>query len=368
MKIKVALISAGLGNVSRGFEISAATWFQTLKQNPKYTFRLFSGGNYPESTVVTNLSRNGWISSMLRRMNVIKDGCRLEQVSFAFGFILHIIRFKPDVIWLQEISLAQWLLKFRRWFGFSYKIAFCDGAPVGHHLAKSFDHIIFLHEYARLDALKDAVPDTMISVIPHVSVMPATYTEKSKAKKHFNIPQDNFVILCVAAWNTHHKRIDYLIEEVALLIKTGQNNITLLLCGQPEKEAASLKALAESKKINAVWKTLSSEELAIAYNAADVFVLPSLTEGLGAVLIEAGFHNLPVICHHHDPAKFIFGETYSGLTDLSTIGNLVKKIQKYQSSDRVLIGVETGQYVKNKFAPAKLSRDFCDMIQIVYQS
>jgi len=368
MKIKVALISAGLGNVSRGFEISAATWFQTLKYNPDYTFRLFSGGNYPESTAVPNISRNGWISSLLRRLRTIKDGCRLEQISFAFGFIIHIIRYKPDIIWLQEISLAQWLFKFRNWFGFSYKIAFCDGAPVGHHLAKSFDHIIFLHEYARLNALKDNIPDTIISVIPHISVMPASYTEKNAAKNHFNIPPDNFVVLCVAAWNTHHKRIDYLLQEIALLIHAGHQNITLFLCGQPEKETEILKALAESKQIVTIWKTLYSEELAIAYDAADVFVLPSLTEGLGAVLIEAGFHNLPVICHQHDPAKFIFGESYIGLTDLSVKGNLAKKIKEYQFSELLSLGAETGLYVKSKFAPSKLSEDFADMIQTVYQS
>lgn len=323
--IKIAFLSAGLGNISRGFEISCRTWFDEVKNITDLDARLFSGGKITSATRVWNWSRNGAVASFLRYSGLINDGCRLEQITFSFGFLLRLFFYSPHVIWLQEASLANMLLKFRKLFGFKYELVFCDGAPVGHGFAKRFDYLVFLHQYAMDDAINDGIDPKKCCVIPHLSLSADSRVGKSEARAKLNIADDKFVIICVAAWNKHHKRIDYLLKEIASI---NSKNVTLLLCGQPENDSDLLKKHATQLGIDIQWHTLSQAELTEAYIASDLFVLPSLNEALGAVLIEAGAHGLPVICHPHQAGKFIFGKDYAGLTDLSQEGNLAKKIRE----------------------------------------
>ena len=346
MKTKIAFLSAGLGNISRGFEISAATWFAELKDSQLLEVRLFSGGNYESATKVWNTPRNGRIATFLRRINLIKDGCRLERITFGIGFLFQLLSYRPDIIWLQEGTVGDILLFLRRTFGFSYKILFCDGAPIGYEAAKQFDYLIFLHEYALKDALEAGADPERCAVIPHLSLFPGIKTDKNEARKILNLDPDKIVIICVAAWNRHHKRIDYLLKETA---KLGPG-VTLLLCGQPEKESDALKEEAAELGIDVHWRTLTQKELSVAYMAADIFVLPSLFEGLPAVIIEAGAHKLPVIAHPHMGARFALGEDYEGLTDLSKQGNFSAKAHEYMhTGDLDKRGEATYKLINSKF-------------------
>ena len=363
--IKIAFLSAGLGNISRGFEISCSTWFDELKNITDLDARLFSGGKIKTATHVWNWSRNGSIASFLRYIGLINDGCRLEQITFSLGFLFHLFFYSPHVIWLQEATLGNMLLKFRKIFRFKYELIFCDGAPVGHNFAKRFDYLVFLHQYALDDAINDGVDPKRCCVIPHLSLSADGKFGKPEARLKMNIAEDKFVIICVAAWNKHHKRIDYLLKEIASI---NSNKILVLLCGQPENDSVLLKKEATKLGIDIQWHTLSQAEMAIAYVAADLFVLPSLNEALGAVLIEAGVHGLPVICHPHQAGKFIFGKDYAGLTDLSERGSLTKKILDFTDAGNIENeGYKTKEIVSQKFNRQNLTADFVKYIKYIHQ-
>lgn len=365
MKIKVALLSAGLGNVSRGFETSAATWHSHLSQTNEIECSLFAGGKYQKAISIANISRNSTFSKLLKKIKLIQDGCRLEQVTFSFSFLFYMLRYKPDLIWVQEATLAQMLLRFQKSFNLTYKIIFCDGAPVGHTFAKQFDHIVFLEKFAAQKAIQDNISSEKISIIPYICLAPSTVIGKKEARSYFNLPTDDFIIICVAAWNTHHKRIDYLLNEIA---SVNDPNTTLFLCGQPEAEASQLKELGIKLGVKTKWITLSPADLSKAYSAADLFVLPSLKEGLGAVLIEAGFHKLPVICHPYNSALYIFGEQYEGLTDLSIKGNLVNQVRNFRKKDLILKGNEMAVHINKEFDADMLTQKFISMAKHVYNS
>jgi glycosyltransferase involved in cell wall biosynthesis len=361
--IKIAFLSAGLGNISRGFETSCCTWFDEIKNKENIKPRLFSGGKYKAATRIWNCPRNGYIASALRYVRLIKDGCRLEQFTFSFGFLFYLIFYNPHIIWLQEATLANMLLKFRKIFKLRYELMFCDGAPVGHNFAKRFDYLIFLHQYAMDDAICNGVEPERCCVIPHLSLNADRSLNKLDARLKMNISKEKFVIICVAAWNNHHKRIDYLLNEIASF---NSKEVMLLLCGQPEKDSILLKDTAAKLDINVQWHTFSQQDLSIAYSASDLFVLPSLNEALGAVLIEAGSHGLPVICHPHQAGKFIFGENYNGLTNLSENGNLTKKIKELRNTGNVKCeGYKTQKIVSEKFDREKLTADFVRFINHV---
>lgn len=361
--IRITFVSAGLGNIYRGFEIAASVWYQELKGLPQIQAKLLAGGSFHDATRLWNAPRNGYLARTLRTMGLLNDGCRFEQLSFGFSAFFYLIFNKPGILWLQEATLANSLLRLRETFGFKYKIVFCDGAPVGHAFAKRFDYVIFLHQYAFNHALADGMDAKKCCVIPHLSLAPDQIMNKQDARLSLKISEDKFVIICVAAWNKHHKRIDYLLSEIASL---NFKDTVLLLCGQAEQDANILKEEALKLNIDVQWHTFSQKDLSTAYAASDLFVLPSLNEALGAVLIEAGQHGLPVICHHHDAGKFIFGEDYIGLSDLSKKGNLEQKIRHFkhagQSNPKLY---DTKRYVINKFNRKKLVNDFINFISFI---
>jgi 1,2-diacylglycerol 3-alpha-glucosyltransferase len=362
METKVAMLSAGLGNISRGFETSTTMWFNEIKNKDGISVKLFSGGNYENAIKIWNLPRNGYIASFLRKLNLIKDGCKLEQISFSIGFLIYLIRYRPDIIWLQEGVLGSKLIGYRTFFRFKYKIVFCDGAPTGHVFAKRFDFLIFLHQKAIDGAIKDGVEPARCSLIPYLTILPTYQGTKANARELLHIDKDKFVIICAAAWNRHHKRIDYLLNEISHL---SHLNITLLICGQPESDSVYLQDLAaQLEGIEVKWYTFNQQDLSIAYSAADIFVLPSLHEGLGIVMIEAAQHKLPVICNDHEAGRFIFGEQYFGLTDLSIKGNLAKKIALYKNSDDLKeMGLQTEEIVNKKFDRRDLTEKFIGIIK-----
>jgi len=348
MKKRVAFLCSGLGNISRGFETSTDNWFNAIKNDKELSVKLFSGGRHKNATRVWNIRRHGKTAAILKKLNLIKNALRFEKITFSIGFLFYLFIYRPQVIWLQELVLGDRLLAYKKYLRFNYKIIFCDGAPHGYWAAQRFDYIVFLHQKPMDDALDNGVPKEKCFLIPYL-VKPAGETiKKETARNQLKIAQDRFVIICVAAWNRHHKRIDYLIEEIG---KFSDTKITLLLYGQPEAETQLLKEMAaQYSNLEIIWDTLSPEDLGIAYSASDLFVLPSLSEGLGMVLIEAALYGLPVICHHHDAGKFIFGDEYFGLSDLSVSGNLFQKISELRNLPNLgQLGSDTKEIVEPKF-------------------
>jgi glycosyltransferase involved in cell wall biosynthesis len=100
-----------------------------------------------------------------------------------------------------------------------------------------------------------------------------------------------------------------------------------LLCGHPEAETDALKLLATKELgTNVRWFTLAPEDIHRALYISNVFVLPSLSEGLSNALIEAVMAELPVICHPHPGGKYIL-ENDQWFADMSTEGALANRLK-----------------------------------------
>ena len=109
--------------------------------------------------------------------------------------------------------------------------------------------------------------------------------------------------------------------------------VKLLLCGQPEAESHQLQELGKRKLQNRItWLTLPPDEVKNVLAASDVFVLPSLTEGLAAVLVEAALCPLPIIAHPHAGSSFILQDDPYWLTDLSAPGGLLKRLVEFRNN------------------------------------
>ena len=330
-RIKLAILSAGLGHIHRGFEVAASRLFSGLHDDPVIEARLFCGGIFPDSCQCANFPRDGKVATALRRLTLIHDGCRLEQISFGVGVIGHLIVWRPDVVWIQEYSLGRILKKLRKLLGLRFQILFCDGAPAGPTASGQFDYVQHLHPASFDEAIRYGLPRDRMFVMPHWITKFQGPSQKSvrELQQQLGIDEDDFVVVSVAAWNRHHKRIDYLIKEVGAI---QSDRVKLVLCGQEESDTPMLKALGQKHLPGRIhWITLPAQEVAALLELADAFVLASLNEGLGAALIESAVMGTPTIAHNHSAAHFIL-EDKGVILDLAQPLNLKLALEKILAS------------------------------------
>ncbi len=123
------------------------------------------------------------------------------------------------------------------------------------------------------------------------AVFKETYSkqEKTEVIKKYNLPKD--FILNVG---TIEKR-----KNALTIVKAIKNtSIPLVLIGKKTKYYSEIETFIEENKMNGqvlCLKGLTIKELAILYQAATLFIYPSIFEGFGIPIIEALYSGTPVI-------------------------------------------------------------------------
>lgn len=320
--MKILIIATGLGIVQRGFETSALQWMRALREHPGIELRLLAGGQHPEATKIFCISQTGKVASLLRRIGVIKDGARLQQRTSVLAVKRQIKEYRPDFVWLQEgtlaVSLQRWIHKKK----LPTKIAFCNGAPIATQICQEFDLVIDLIPTSQNSLLSSGYDPSRAKVIPYPCLISPVRESRTDWRSKYGYADGDRIIMSAAAWNSHHKRIDYVIREFANA--SGKDpTLRLLLCGQPTQETERLQAIAKSLCDGKVtWLTLHADEMGDAYRASDLFVLASHNEAFGAVIPEAIIAGLPVLCNDFPSAHFLLGESNPSIIDMTTEGAL----------------------------------------------
>jgi len=160
--------------------------------------------------------------------------------------------------------------------------------------AENADLVIAISEQTKLDIMEYlGIPESKIKVVYQgcQDVFKKKYPEsqKEQVRKKFNLPQ-NF-ILNVGTIETR--------KNVLTAIKAIRDiKTSLVIIGSETAYFKEVKQYISQHKLEArviFLKGVSSEELAILYQLADVFIYPSLYEGFGIPIIEALFSGTPVI-------------------------------------------------------------------------
>ena len=368
--IKLALVSCGLGRVQRGFEISTSRWQAALLLDPRLDLRVFSGGEFPNAERVWNIARNDILNSPLGILRTLDerrfwDLCyRLEQTTFSIGFIPKLLSWQPDIVWTKELPLGRLLMVIRKLFHLKFKIIFANGDALEPPSYEDFDQIQHLYPDSFEKAVQSGIGEEKMHLLPNCVFYATPGESREQLRQQFGFHNEDYIIVCVAAWNRYQKRLDYLIREVAAL---RDPSVKLLLCGHPEAETKALKLLAANKLgKNVRWFTLAPEDVHRALYISDVFVLPSFTEGLSNALIEAVMAELPVICHPHPGGRYIL-EDDQWLVDLSTkdaLANRVKILRNYPRPEEELRRLQNR--AMERFSADTLAGEFYKMVERVY--
>lgn len=359
---KIFIVCTGLGRINRGYETFSQECFDVLKNEPEFDMYLFKGAG-PESEkekVVLNLHRHHFLANFFAKL-IGKDAYFVEQFTFFLSFVWSLFKYKPSVVFYSDFILGTFLWNFRRLTGLKYKLLFSNGAPNGPPFSRC-DLVQQLLPFYYNIAIQAGEPVSNQYLLPYGFAMPETRSEsKTELRTLLGIPQNSFVILSVGAINASHKRMDYLIDEIACL---GRGDVYLILLGQNTSEMELIEKLArENLGDSFLIKNVTYDQVSHYYYLSDLFVLCSLTEGFGRVYIEALSYGLPVIAHDYLVAREVMGDcaTY---VDMNVVGDL-----KNELSRAVLEGQSVNKkeqnitFVKQNYAWDKLKDRYVEMIK-----
>jgi glycosyltransferase involved in cell wall biosynthesis len=257
-------------------------------------------------------------------------GNLLEKRSFALALYPFLRKSKFDIVHYNELVMGSTLNNLRRLLGGKFKLLYCNGAPAPpsmyHHRC---DYAQMLHGPMFEEAEAFGMVADKLFLLPYGvnsdRFSPQVRSFRNTVRNELEIPDEAKVIFTAAALNCWHKRIDYLIREVALL----PGSFWLVAAGQRMEETGHLEEEAK-RLIPGRFRIISwpREKTHLLYGAADIFALASLREGFGLVTIEAMASGLPVIVHNGPEFRWIAGDSNVLCIDMAKDGELALAVRE----------------------------------------
>lgn len=213
-------------------------------------------------------------------------------------------------------------------------------------LAKKMDLVLPIAPFIKKELLKIGVLESKIMVIP--TGLNYDLFNQKRAKK--NEKNDTFKILYVGRF-AQTKGIPYLIEAFSL-IKDKKAKMNLVGGKEEDNDYLKIKRLIQEKglgnKIKLI-KPVLHQELAKLYHGADVFVLPSILEPLGKVILEAQAAGVPVIATKQGGVADVISDQVNGLlVPPKNSKALAKAIVKLRNDPQLGLKISRKAFITSK--------------------
>ena len=248
------------------------------------------------------------INNFQRNINPFKD-------FFAFFEILGLLfQIKPDIIHVNSskaggvVGLAGWVYKILsgkqiRLIFTAHGWAFNEDRPklqikliifLSKLTALFYDKIICVSEYDQKTALRNKIcKKNKLTVIHNgIDIEKISFLSKEKSQKKLIGKVSPFVIGTIAEW-TKNKGLVYLLKAIKN-IKDQEIDVILIGSGEnPDKE--ELQNFVEKNNLKNINLIEFIDNAASYLKAFDIFILPSLKEGLPYTILEAMTAQIPII-------------------------------------------------------------------------
>lgn len=182
---------------------------------------------------------------------------------------------------------------------------------LGRRAAKRADKIITISQYSKKDILKVfRIPEEKIEVI-YLSVDRAYHSLTSNLEEitsKYGIAKR--FIFCFSNFNPH-KNVKTLIEAYYRLPQKMKSEYQLVLGGRRDRYCMSLEKMVKHLKLEEkviFTGFIPEEDLPLIYNAAELFLFPSLYEGFGLPPLEAMACGTPVIASNTTSLPEVVGQ------------------------------------------------------------
>ena len=248
------------------------------------------------------------INNFQRNINPFKD-------FFAFFEILGLLfQIKPDIIHVNSskaggiVGLASWVYKILsgkqiRLIFTAHGWAFNEDRPksqiklitfLSKLTAIFYDKIICVSEYDQKTALRNKIaPDNKLTIIHNgIDIEKISFLSQEKAQKKLIGKVSPFVIGTIAEY-TKNKGLIYLLKAIKN-IKDQEIDVILIGSGEnPDKE--KLKSFIKKHNLKNINLIEFIDNAASYLKSFDIFILPSLKEGLPYTILEAMAAEIPII-------------------------------------------------------------------------
>ena len=323
--LRVLFCCSSVGVTNRGIESFFREAFDNLRETPGLEIQLAKGGGVSteDERVVWCLRKTSSAAKLIGQLTG-RSSYAVEQWTSFLPIVQVIRRFDPHVIFSSDANLFFLLRRFRNRFGGNWTLLFSNGGPCH----PPFNRTDCVHQVAPMyleEALAAGESSARHFLVPYGINVPAGApvcdpAEKRAIRERLGLPLDRKIILSVGWIAAQHKRMDYVVEEVARI--PGSRPFLQLLGAMDDKSRQIIDSgnrLLGASGFSA--RSVPYEEVCDYYRAADCFVLASLAEGFGRVYLEALLHGLPVLAHRHAVIEFVVGAE-GNLGNLSQPGEL----------------------------------------------
>lgn len=368
--MKVCLPCPGLDHIPRGFETYTRDLFGALGSHCEAHLVKSNGPGGEGVHVVGSIRRTHGVFDWLpARMKTGYRRFEVECNSFALAMSPLLLRERFDIIHFSEIPLGIALRRLRKILGLDYRLLLSNGAPWEPWDCVGYDGIHQVSPAHHSACSTYGIPENIQHYVPY-GFNPSVFTkppdfDRDGARKALGIPTDAMVVLSLAALNSSHKRIDWLITEFAKFAR--DRNIFLLMVGNPEEETPALERMAGEHLKSGTWKMtrVPFDEVPRMLWLADVMVQTSLDEGFGRTIVEAMLADVPVLCHPHATARSLIAADAS-FVDMAAPGALAQRLEQLAAKPALAASIreENGRNAQ-RFGWDHLVNDYLSMYKAV---
>lgn len=181
------------------------------------------------------------------------------------------------------------------------------------------------------------------------------FLERKLAREKLNLPENSLVLGTIAELH-QNKGLTYLIDAMAEIREQFPTLLCVIIGGGEERKNLE-NQIVYSRLQNQVKLAGNIPQASSLLPAFDIFVLPSIKEGLPYVILEAGLASLPVIASDVGGIhEVIIPEKTGLLTEAKNIPDLILKIQNLISDPETqkVYGENLKQKVEREFSLEKM--------------
>lgn len=220
-------------------------------------------------------------------------------------------------------------------------------------ITQNADVVVTISKYSQCKIIEHyGIAETKIRIVPNgVDTEKFQPTNTIAAKKQFNLGLEPTVLFMGSL--VARKGLPYLVEAAKIVTK-HQANVKFLIVGSGPLKGKIEEAVASAglRENFVFWGNIPEEQLPTVYNAADVFVLPSVQEGQGIVLLEAQACGKPVVAFGVGGAKEAVKCNESGfLLELGDTDGLADRLLKLLGDEalRKKMGTAGRQFITENY-------------------
>ena len=219
--------------------------------------------------------------------------------------------------------------------------------------SREAEHFLVASGFTRESLIENGIPSTSIDVVP--------YGIDLQRFRPDNRPRDHGVplqLLFVGRIN-QRKGIKYLLQALDLL---PSRDLHLTVCGRVLDDLKIFERYASRITIR---PSVSVADLAAAYQAADLFVFPSVGEGFGQVLLESLASGLPILSTTRTAAPDLITDGVEGfIVDPRSAEQIAARIEWALDHREALAGMRDAARLRAEhFTWARFRQDVADAVE-----